>query len=277
MCPRGVVRRVGLTGGEGLRVADLDAAQRVRHAPEALEVDLQDVVDRHSQQQLHRVHGERVAAPVEGRVDLRLAVAGHGDPRIPQHGHDVDLASVRGDVHEHHGVRALAHVLLALALAGVGAQDEHVQRAVPGRLLERPHVHRLPVVVEGAPERARVPGAQAEQRRQQDGEHADDPRPAPAAPRDRRGVVARGLGTRQGLGRPGRGRGMAHSGLLLEVGGQPSLRTPRQASAAAARRRRGLGWQRGHRWLARFMNGTRTMRESTPSAAQRRHGCPVRP
>ena len=172
---------------------------------------------------------------------------------------------------------ALTVGLLALALAGVGAQDEHVQRAVPGRLLERPHVHRLPVVVEGAPERARVPGAQAEQRREQDGEQADDPRPAPAAPRDRRGVVARGLGARQGLGRPGRGRGMAHSGLLLGVGGQASLRTPRQASAATARRRRGLGWQRGHRWLARFMNGSRTMRESIPSAAQRRHGCPVRP
>ena len=78
-----------------------------------------------------------------------------------------------------------------------------------------------------------------------------------------------------------RGSGNTPPGVYVR-GWLPSERSPDvstvpapAATADAARRRRGVGWQRGHRCEARFMNGSRTMRDSTPSAAQRRHGADI--
>ena len=124
--------------------ADLDAADRVDHVPEALEVDDDEVVEAHAGELLELAHRARGAADRERLVPqhpgaarelaavLVLAV-GPVDDRVARDADAVRPLAVRRQVQQDRGVGPLAETgevvdVVARALAGVRAHDQDVER-----------------------------------------------------------------------------------------------------------------------------------------------------
>ena len=84
----------------------------------------------HARELLDRLDHERRAPVGERSVDLSLAVAGDGDPRVARDRDDLRRLAVGGQVHEHDGVGALRPRLplrrVARGDAAVGAEHEEV-------------------------------------------------------------------------------------------------------------------------------------------------------
>ena len=165
--PLQVQTGIGVLGVE--RDTDVHASQRVDHAAQSLEVHHHDLLDVQAGQRVHRVHRAtgrgRQVAPIgvgvgEDRVELHVILRGDGavgrgaagdvDHGIAGDRNQIDIGAVGGDLRHDRRVRiveargllaAAAHGGVAVALAGVLTQEEHIDR------LAGVHVHQLGLVV----------------------------------------------------------------------------------------------------------------------------------
>jgi hypothetical protein len=159
---------------EGLRGVDGDASECVGHPREAGEVDLGHVVDPDVEELLDRLHREGDPAPGVRGVDLRRAVAGDVDPRVPHDRHQVHGLPVRRHVGQHQRVRTAALAVTTVGSgdgAGVGADEQDVLRrgSGSGTLAGGEGVGDglgVPVV---------APGEAADEHARDDGDHPGDP------------------------------------------------------------------------------------------------------
>ena len=129
--------------------AHVDAAERVDHRGEAVEVELHEVVDVDAAERLDGAYRARGPAG-QRRVDHQVGAAGEraaagvlagGQRRqgVARDLHRVDARVALGEVHQHQGVAALARlvaVALGLELAGVRADEQDVGRALGGVVLD---------------------------------------------------------------------------------------------------------------------------------------------
>ena len=128
---------------------NLNAANNLRQLLHSVEVDQHKVVDVHTGQLANGRHGAARTAARErlvnlnvilGRVDgavIRVGALRYRNHQVAGEGQHAHVLAVLADLQEHHNVRASLRIAVLLvtvgaviAFAGVGADDEDVQRAV---------------------------------------------------------------------------------------------------------------------------------------------------
>ncbi len=202
-----VDRRVARDGGVVVVAAvdhEVRAAELVDDLLEAVEVDVDEVVDGHAQQALGDLEREPGAAERVGGVDLVRTVAGDRDQQVARHREHGDAARLGVEPHEQHRVGARAQVGLSRAAIAAQHQDgERLAGLCRGEL--RPGgLDLLRVVAGDLRGRALQPadqGASRDRDKAHHGDHEDlgDAQPQRAAPAGRPGCGVAGVGGHCGV------------------------------------------------------------------------------